>query len=149
MNNGRLMPPVYLFAALASMVLLQFFFPVYQLVPYPWNASGIIPLALGVILNIVADRAFKKTGTTVKPFEISTTLVTSGAFRFSRNPMYLGMVLILTGAAILLGALSPFIIIPVFAITMDRIFIVTEEMMLDERFGNQWKQYRAEVRRWL
>ena len=149
MSNGRTLPPMYLFTSLASMVLLQFFLPVYQLIPYPWNAAGILPLALGMALNIVADKAFKKTGTTVKPFEVSTKLVTSGVFRYSRNPMYLGMIMILTGVAFLLGALSPFIIIPIFAISMDRAFIVTEEKMLDERFGSKWKQYKADVRRWI
>jgi protein-S-isoprenylcysteine O-methyltransferase Ste14 len=63
--------------------------------------------------------------------------------------MYLGMVMILTGVAFLLGALSPFIIIPIYAITMDRIFIVTEENMLDERFGSKWEQHKANVRRWI
>ena len=149
MINGRFLPPMYLFTALASMVLLQFFLPVYQLIFYPWNAAGIIPLSLGMALNIIADRAFKKTGTTVKPFEVSTTLITSGVFRYSRNPMYLGMALILAGVAFLLGALSPFIIIPVYAITMDRVFIASEEYMLDERFGKRWRQYRTKVRRWI
>lgn len=149
MSNGRILPPMYLFTSLASMVLLHFFLPVYQLISYPWNASGIIPLALGLTLNISADRAFKKTGTTVKPFEVSTTLVTSGVFRYSRNPMYLGMVMILTGVALLLGALSPFIIIPVFVMTMDRIFIISEENMLDQRFGSKWNHYKTNVRRWI
>ncbi len=149
MSNGRILPPMYLFTSLACMVLLQFFLPVYQLISYPWNAIGIIPLMLGMTLNISADRAFKKIGTTVKPFEVSTTLVTSGVFRYSRNPMYLGMVMILTGVAFLLGALSPFIIIPIFAITMDRVFIVSEENMLDQRFGGKWQQYKENVRRWI
>ena len=149
MSNGRILPPMYLFTSLAGMVLLHFFLPVYQLISYPWNAAGILPLALGMTLNISADRAFKKTGTTVKPFEVSTTLVTSGVFRYSRNPMYLGMVLILTGVALLLGALSPFIIIPVFVMTMDRIFIISEENMLDQRFGSKWTRYKANVRRWI
>ncbi len=149
MSNGRILPPMYLFTSLACMVLLQFFLPVYQLTSYPWNAIGIIPLMLGMTLNISADRAFKKIGTTVKPFEVSTTLVTSGVFRYSRNPMYLGMVMILTGVAFLLGALSPFIIIPIFAITMDRVFIVSEENMLDQRFGGKWQQYKENVRRWI
>lgn len=149
MSNGRTLPPMYLFTALAGMVLLHFFLPVYQLIPDPWNAAGLVPLALGMALNISADRAFKKTGTTVKPFEVSTTLITSGVFRYSRNPMYLGMVMILTGVAFLLGALSPFIIIPIYAMTMDRVFIVSEEKMLDQRFGSKWKQYKANVRRWI
>jgi protein-S-isoprenylcysteine O-methyltransferase Ste14 len=149
MNNERAMPPLYLFISLACMVLLNLFIPVYLLIPYPWNATGIIPLAMGMALNIIADKALKKTGTTVKPFEVSTVLVTSGAFRFSRNPMYLGMAMILTGVAFLLGSLSPFIIAPIFAITMDRVFIDTEEKMLEEHFGNKWKHYKANVRRWI
>ena len=149
MSNGRILPPMYLFTSLAGMVLLHFFLPVYQLISYPWNAAGILPLALGMTLNISADRAFKKTGTTVKPFEVSTTLVTSGLFRYSRNTMYLGMAMILTGVALLLGALSPFIIIPVFVMTMDRIFIISEENMLDQRFGSKWTRYKANVRRWI
>ena len=131
------------------MMMLYLFIPIHQLLPYPWNATELIPLAIGAALNISADKAFKKTGTTVKPFEVSTTLVTSGVFRYSRNPMYLGMVMILTGVAFLLGALSPFIITPIYAITMDRVFIVTEEQMLDTHFGDQWQEYRNRVRRWL
>jgi protein-S-isoprenylcysteine O-methyltransferase Ste14 len=149
MNNERTLPPVYLFISLAGMVLLNLFLPVYHMIPYPWNATGIIPLACGMVLNIIADRAFKQSGTTVKPFEASTTLVTSGAFRYSRNPMYLGMVLILIGVAFLLGSLSPFIISPLFTITMDRAFIVAEEKMLEGHFGDKWRQYKASVRRWI
>ena len=148
MSEARTLPPTYLFISLASMVLLHFFIPLYQLTPYPWNAAGLIPLATGIALNLSADNAFKKYGTTIKPFEESQVLVTTGAFKFSRNPMYLGMVLILLGVAILLGALSPFIIIPLFTIAMDRMFIVSEENMLEQRFGNSWKQYKAGVRRW-
>ena len=140
---------MYLFTSLAAMVLMNLFIPVQTLIIYPWNAAGILPLLLGMTLNLSADRALKKTGTTVMPFEVSTTLVTSGVFRYSRNPMYLGMVIILTGVAFLLGALSPFIIIPIFAITLDRVFIVSEENMLDQRFGGKWKQYEENVRRWI
>lgn len=149
MSNGKFLPPMYLFTAMAAMVLLNLFIPVQQLIFYPWNATGLIPLVFGAVLNMSADRAFTKNGTTVNPFEESRTLVTSGAFRYSRNPMYLGMVLILTGVAFLLGTLSPFIILPVFAITMDRVFIIDEEKKLDHRFGDQWKEYRANVRRWI
>ena len=135
--------------ALAGMTLLHHFYPVVQLIPYPWNASGLVPLAAGIMLNLNADRLFKKYGTTVKPFEQSSALITSGAFRFSRNPMYLGMIMILIGAGILMGSLSPFTMIPVFVIIMDRVFITPEERMLDQRFGNDWRNYKARVRRWI
>ena len=144
-----MLPPMYLFIALASMVLLHLFMPVYQLMPYPWNAAGLLPLLLGIALNHSADKAFKSNGTTVNPFEEPTTLLTTGVFSYSRNPMYLGMVMILLGVALLLGTLSPFIIVPVFAIAMDRIFVNFEEKILARRFGDQWKIYQANVRRWL
>ena len=63
--------------------------------------------------------------------------------------MYLGMAMIPIGVAFLLGSLSPFIIIPIFAITMERVFIDTEEKMLEQHFGNEWRQYKANVRRWI
>jgi protein-S-isoprenylcysteine O-methyltransferase Ste14 len=149
LKPGPILPPTWLFNALAAMVLLHFFVPLAILIPYPWNTVGIAPLLAGIYLNLAADRSFKKHGTTVKPFETSSALVTTGVFRLSRHPMYLGMVFILTGVAVLLGSLSPYIIIPVFAMLMDRMFVTTEESMLEARFGDQWKDYRSNVRRWL
>ena len=144
-----MLPPAYLFMSLAGMTLLHHFFPVIQLIPYPWNASGLVPLAAGIVLNLNADKLFKTYGTTVKPFEESTVLITSGIYRFSRNPMYLGMLMILAGVFVLMGSLSPFTIIPIFAIIIDKVFITSEERMLDERFGDNWRNYRARVRRWI
>ncbi|OIO96268.1 MAG: hypothetical protein AUK03_04195 [Anaerolineae bacterium CG2_30_64_16] len=63
--------------------------------------------------------------------------------------MYLGFVLILLGLAIVLGSLTPFVIIPIFAVVMDRVFIVVEEWMLAEKFGREWVDYRTKVRRWV
>lgn len=149
MNAGKTLPPAYLFMALAGMTFLHHFFPAMQLIPYPYNASGLVPLAAGVVLNLNADRLFRKHGTTVKPFEQSRALITSGAYRFSRNPMYLGMIMILVGVGVLMGSLSPFTLIPVFVIIMDKVFIASEERMLDRRFGDDWRNYRARVRRWI
>lgn len=135
--------------ALAGMTLLHHLFPLIQLISYPWNASGLIPLAAGIILNLNADTLFKKHHTTVKPFEESSVLITSGAFRLSRNPMYLGMALILAGAGVLMGSLSPFTLIPVFVIIIDKHFIAPEQRMLDQQFGDDWRHYKARVRRWI
>ncbi|MGD8933335.1 MAG: isoprenylcysteine carboxylmethyltransferase family protein, partial [Gammaproteobacteria bacterium] len=73
----------------------------------------------------------------------------TGVYRLSRHPMYLGMIFILTGVALLLGSLSPYIIIPIFAFLMDSTFISTEESMLDTRFDDEWRKYKSTVRRWL
>lgn len=131
------------------MVLLHFLFPGAEIVSYPWRLIGSVPLLLGIFLNLIADKAFKKNHTTVKPFEESTSLITTGVFRLSRHPMYLGMVLILVGIAMLLGSLLPFLVIPVFAVLMDVIFIRTEERMLAHKFGDAWRQYQENVRWWL
>lgn len=92
---------------------------------------------------------FKLAGTTIKPFQESKTLVTTGIFRFSRNPMYLGFALILVGAAILLGSLTPFFVIPVFVILTEKQFIISEEIMLERTFGTAFLDYKRRVRRWL
>jgi protein-S-isoprenylcysteine O-methyltransferase Ste14 len=100
-------------------------------------------------INLIADGKFHEVETTVKPFEKSSTLVTGGVFRISRNPMYLGFVLILLGIAILLGSLSPYLIVILFWIAMEKVFIETEEKMLESKFGSRWTEYKTSVRRWL
>ncbi|MCB0182563.1 MAG: isoprenylcysteine carboxylmethyltransferase family protein, partial [Anaerolineae bacterium] len=82
-------------------------------------------------------------------FEESTALVTGGLYQVSRNPMYLGMVLILAGVAILLGSLTPFGVIPVVIILLNRNFIRFEEQSLAQTFGPRWVEYRQRVRRWV
>lgn len=116
---------------------------------YPWNLVGLIPLAAGVALNLLADAAFKKAHTTVKPFQKSSALITKGVFSISRHPMYLGLVLILLGLAVLMGSLSPLIVIIVFAVLMEQVFIRTEEKMLGNQFGPTWNAYKNKVRKWI
>ena len=131
------------------MALLHFILPVTEVIAYPHNLAGGLPLIAGIILNLIADAAFKKHGTTVKPFEESSALITDGAFRISRHPMYLGMALILLGLAILMGSLSPMIIVIAFVILMELIFIKNEERMLELKFGKVWLEYKNQVRRWF
>jgi len=149
MRRKRVLPPSYLFVSITTMALLHFFVPVSTVVQYPWTLLGIVPFTAGVALNLLADSAFKKAQTTVKPFEMSTTLVTAGVFRISRHPMYLGMVLILIGLAVFMGAYTPFIIILIFVILMEMIFVRTEERMLEQQFGPIWNTYKNKVRKWI
>ena len=143
------LPPTYLFTALVAMLMVHFVFPTEIIINYPWSLFGCGPLAMGIILNLIADAAFKKHNTTVKPFDESAALITTGVFRISRHPMYLGMVLILLGIAILMGSLMPFFVVIVFATLMEVVFIKTEERMLEQKFGSVWLEYKKKVRRWL
>lgn len=149
MKRQAVLPPTYLWIAIIVMVVIHFLFPLKRIIPFPWDLFGLLPLALGAALNIIADQAFRAAKTTVKPFQESAALVTDGVYRISRHPMYLGFVLILLGLAILLGSLTPCLIVPVFAFVMDRVFIVVEERMLTEKFGQAWLDYKVEVRRWV
>jgi len=149
MTHKRPLPPTYLLTALLAQVALHFGLPALKIIQGPWNLIGILPAICGVVLNLVADQAFKRVGTTVKPYQVSTTLVTSGAYGISRHPMYLGYVLILAGVAVMLGSLTPFFVIPMFATLMEVVFIRVEERMLEERFAGEWVAYKELVRRWI
>ena len=149
MKRKPVLPPTYLWTAMIVMVALHFRVPVKRIIPFPWDLLGVLPLALGAALNIIADKAFRAAKTTVKPFQESAALITDGVYRISRHPMYLGFVLMLLGLAILLGSLTPLLVVPIFAVVMDRVFIVVEERMLAEKFGQAWLDYKARVRRWV
>ena len=149
MKALKIEPPVYLFLSIAIMWLLHFLLPKTRVLPFPYNLFGIIPLVLGIVMNLVADRSFKKNETTVKPLEESTALITDGVFRFSRHPMYLGFVLILWGIASLVRSLTPYVIVLGFAIFMHIVFIAFEEKKLEETFGEAWLEYKKKVRQWI
>jgi protein-S-isoprenylcysteine O-methyltransferase Ste14 len=106
-----------------------------------------MPLAAGVGLNLVADHQFRQRGTTAKPFQRSTALITSECFRRSRNPMYLGMVLIVAGVAVFAGSAGPWIVVVALVVLPDRIFIAPEECIMAKTFGNAFGQYRTHTRR--
>jgi protein-S-isoprenylcysteine O-methyltransferase Ste14 len=124
---SELLPPTYFIASICLMLGLHLLFPIAAVLLLPWRLGGLMAIAVGIWLNLAADRAFKIHDTTVKPFERSRVLLTEGVFRFTRNPMYLGMVLILFGIAMLLGTFSPFVVCTGFAVLLHFRFIFAEE----------------------
>jgi protein-S-isoprenylcysteine O-methyltransferase Ste14 len=143
------LPPHYFLGAILLAVILHFLLPISEFLALPWRLIGLAPLVIGIVLNLLADQAFKKYDTTVKPFEQSSALVTDGVFRITRNPMYLGMILIVFGVATLLGSIAPFAVVPLFAVVLDRIFIVPEQQQLEDTFGEQFQRYQRRVRKWI
>jgi protein-S-isoprenylcysteine O-methyltransferase Ste14 len=148
-KKRRIVPPVWLLATLLALVALHHWLPLRQLVPAPWSYAGAVLIALGLLLGGPALLAFRRARTPVVPFERSTALVTSGSFRFTRNPMYAGMVLLLLGVATLLGSLGAYLPIPLFIWIIQRNFIEGEERFLTEIFGEQYQAYQRRVRRWF
>jgi protein-S-isoprenylcysteine O-methyltransferase Ste14 len=142
-------PPVYFLASGALMVLVHVGLPGPQIVNWPWRRLGLLPTMGGVGLAIAGERAFKRAGTAVLPFSEPSALVTTGPFAFTRNPMYVGLVLCLLGWAVLLGSVVPFAVVPTFFALIHFRFVLREEPFMAERFGEAYAAYRARVRRWL
>lgn len=142
-------PPVYLLASMLLVIGLHLLVPVRQVIRSPYRYLGAIPLAAGFAVVLWAARIFERSETTIKPFETSSTLVVRGPYRVSRNPIYLSMVVALLGVATLAGSIMPFLVVPAFAVLIDRRFIRAEEAHLERTFGPQYDAYRKRVRRWI
>jgi len=105
----------------------------------------------GIIIIVLAIASFRKAKTTVHPMrpEATTFLVVSGVFRFTRNPMYLGLLLILTAWAVFLSNALAFLLLPAYVIYMNRFQIEPEERALRSKFPEKFAVYERRVRRWL
>ena len=149
MKKVKLLPPTYLLISIIIMVFIHIFLPLIIIIPAPWRLTGVVILTLGISINVIADDSFRNAGTTVMPFKESKFLLTEGLYGISRNPMYLGFVLILFGVSVLLGSISPYFIIVIFINLIDQRFIIAEEDMLMKRFGTAYLEYKTRVRRWI
>jgi len=143
------LPPVYFLGALVLQGVLHKWLPLVHGLSWPWRWSGVLFIVAGVALALTANRQFSTLGTTHKPFQTSTALATGGMYRFTRNPMYTGMILVLSGDALLYGSLTPWIIIPPYMFLITSLFIRKEEAGLSLQFGEDYDDYRRNVRRWL
>ena len=92
---------------------------------------------------------FSRAGTPVIPYKPSTALVVDGPYRFSRNPIYLGMAALYVGLAFLLGWMWALVLLPVALVAVDRLIIAREEPYLERRFGQPYVEYKQRVRRWI
>ena len=105
----------------------------------------------GLTILVLAVRLFKKQNTTVNPIKIenASSLVTSGIFKYSRNPMYLGMVMILLGLALMFNLIGGILFTLLFAIYITKYQIRPEEQVMEKLFGEDFLQYKQNVRMWL
>lgn len=146
--NVKISPPIYFYICLIFSIGLLLH-PVFQYIRYPYTLIGIPCIVYGIGINLWADYLFKKEKTTIKPGEKPTALIEYGPFRFSRNPIYLGMAVILFGFAILSGSLLSFIFPIAFTVFMQVIFIPGEERNMEAVFGKRYVRYKYTVKRWV
>lgn len=118
----------------------------------PWkNQMAIVLCILGIVISLLGVLAFRSAKTTSDPrFPGQTTsIVITGIYQLSRNPMYLGFLFVLLGWAIYLSHLLSFLLLPAFVWYMNRFQISPEERFMLEKFGTVYSSYKNEVRRWL
>jgi protein-S-isoprenylcysteine O-methyltransferase Ste14 len=145
----RLLPPVYLLLSLISMAVLHRFLPGPQLADFPARWAGAVVSLASVNFVVWIAWIFHRADTTIKPFQESSALLQTGPYRFSRNPIYLGLVGVLLGVAIFFGSMTPWFVIPFFVAILHFRFVLVEEAMLGRTFGAAYADYRRQVRRWL
>ena len=112
---------------------------------------GIFLLFLGLFILISAVRLFRKDKTTVNPLspEQATKLVTDGIFKYSRNPMYLGMAVVLSSIAVFFNLLGGIILIALFCAYITKFQIIPEERAMRDLFSDDFDKYLKETRRWV
>ncbi|MEJ8474000.1 methyltransferase family protein [Roseibium algae] len=145
-------PPVFVFLVAAVLLVIGAMLLPVGAIAFPGQTLlAAITALTGLGIGVPPVRKFRSRQTTVNPMnpENATSLVTSGIYRFSRNPMYLGLMLILLGLALYIGSLTALVILPGFIWYMTELQIKPEEERLSEIFGIDYLDYRARVRRWI
>ncbi|MHA1543435.1 MAG: methyltransferase family protein, partial [Candidatus Hodarchaeales archaeon] len=132
-------------------VLLEIFFLDYPIIRFPYNLSGLLIGVLGFALIIWANYTLlqKITLDEREPFHTPSALVLNGPFQFSRNPVYLSVIMMTLGLAIFFGSLILFIFPPILFIVFHRFLIRWEEKKLEETFGEEYLDFKRNVRRWI
>jgi protein-S-isoprenylcysteine O-methyltransferase Ste14 len=141
-------PPTYFFICAIVAALPYFLLTQFNIITFPLNLGGVVLFLMGLVLNFLATQEFEKYNTPHN-FAAATAVVSSGVYRFSRNPIYLGMILSLVGLAILFqnpaGLLAPIL----FYLVVEFRFIPFEEEKIAREIGEDYQQYKQRVRRWL
>ncbi len=144
-------PPVVALCFAAFMWLAFLLAPTWQ-APLCLRAGiALVLAAIGLGIAITGMVSFRRAGTTTSPFKpfATSSLVTGGVYRYTRNPMYVGLALMLVGWAAFLASPFALVFLPAFASYLNRFQISPEERALASRFGAEYSAYRMRVRRWL
>ena len=152
-SPGVHFPPPFLFF---GGVLLGWFLDRYWR-PLPLSSGvgaavgriGVFALVVGVGLAVWGMLTFRRARTAIVPNQSASQLVTSGPYRFTRNPMYVGLTIAYVGVAAMLNSAWLLILLPVVLIVLIKLVITREELYLIDAFGEHYTAYRARVRRWL
>ena len=115
------------------------------------NILALVFLIIAIIMIVLSINKFKKNRTTISPLTPNKTssLITSGIYNYTRNPMYLGLLLMLFSTALFMKNFISFLIIPLFVIFVTKNQILPEEQILENIFGKEYRNYKNKVKRWI
>ena len=145
----KIPPPVYAIGIL--MWLFNQYLPLTHWISAPWNTVGIALIVFALSFDLWSLWLFYKSRTTPNPMKPDNvnSFVVSGLYKCSRNPMYVGLLMVLLGYAIWLGSLTPFLLLPLFVYVITMMQIIPEEDILEKKFGQDYLEYKSRVKRWL
>jgi len=151
MLKTKIPSPAYMLTFASMMWLLDKHFSLFNWMNGPWNKFGLIIIGAAIVLDFWSLFIFYLAKTTPNPMSPSNTnyLVTSGLYRYSTNPMYLGLLVMLIGWVFYLGSLGPLLMLPLFVWTLTKQQIIPEEAILKEKFGQEYRNYQRRVRSWI
>jgi protein-S-isoprenylcysteine O-methyltransferase Ste14 len=142
-------PPVLFLICLVAGLLLEWVLPPARFEsPWLW-ALGLVLIAGGAALVITAAQYFRRAGTSVPTWRPTTALVPTGPYRFTRNPIYIGLSAIYLGIAALAGSLWIALLVVPALLVLHFGVVLREEAYLERRFGEEYRAYRTRVRRWI
>jgi protein-S-isoprenylcysteine O-methyltransferase Ste14 len=145
----QLIPPSYFNLFILLAIILHFVFPIKIILHLPIILIGILPIIIGLFINLQANKTMRQNRTSTNFFEKPVNLIIDGPFRYSRNPIYLGGVIFSFGLAILLGSLISFIFPFILFLLLNFLYIPQEEKRLKKIFGREYLIYMKKVRRWI
>lgn len=149
-NPGiKVPPPIIYLAFFLGGMFLESIAPLPLLASQIANIIGAAFALVSLIFIIPAIQAFRMARTTIMPNRSVSSLITTGIFKITRNPLYLSLLLLYCGVSIFLNAWWPIILTPFLVAVIDRYIIAREEAYLTRRFGEAYQEYRKRVRRWL
>lgn len=147
--NRNVHPPIVALIFIAVAFVLGRFVLASFMAPSVLRNVGFVLTFIGLLCGVGAFLEFRKARTTLDPHGSTKQLVTSGIYRFTRNPIYLGFLLMVIGFPLNSGFYSGIVVAPFFALTLNRLVIEKEEAYLEKKFKDVYTSYKSRVRRWL
>ena len=145
----RVPPPLIYLAVFLVALGLQRVLPLPAIPKMIRFAAGPIMIVAGIALAAWSVGLFRRAGTSLIPIKPTTALVISGPFHFTRNPMYLSLLSIYVGAALMMRTLWALLLLPLVIVAVHYLVIRKEEKYLQRKFGEAFLSYKASVRRWI